>query len=243
MISDLGTFFSGLAAALAPLAGLILWFPFEASLSWVDQSLFYLRSIERAEKTAWGILGALAAYGVTLTRPGWLGSLCWCAGILLLLFLVPTVLMDVARFFADLLGAPLRKRFGPAPGWLLGLPLILAGAVVALAFGWECIHFLWYNGVTHRDLAPTSAAVFSAPIDLLVMTTGWLVAWAGYVMAGMPPLPKIPAPKWLVERRLLREYGLHGSAKCPKCRAPLRTDMARQCAICGADWHAGQDSN
>ena len=44
------------------------------------------------------------------------------------------------------------------------------------------------------------------------------------------------AKTW-VDRTLVKDKRRPADKPCPYCGKPLRTDLARQCFECGADWH------
>lgn len=44
------------------------------------------------------------------------------------------------------------------------------------------------------------------------------------------------SPRWAKIWALHRDGG-HDTPPCPECGEPLRTELAKQCLACGADWH------
>ncbi|MHC4404738.1 MAG: hypothetical protein ACYTG0_34235 [Planctomycetota bacterium] len=73
-------------------------------------------------------------------------------------------------------------------------------------------------------------------VDQRLLTGISMVVWPVGLLLGLPGLVYLAD---VVGRYLAVRPWRRNVNRCPDCRMPLRTEKARQCLRCGADWHAG----
>ena len=107
--------------------------------------------------------------------------------------------------------------------WTVGIALLLAWTAGWAAFSSQ-VHTGWL--AVRIDHEEGGSIPVHDIIAMVMILLGWLFGLGAIVSYSPRAQQKESQPKWKSE-----------VAYCPKCHRKLRTSLAKQCLLCGADWH------
>ena len=213
-------------ANLVPLAGLLF-------LGWQGETVIVLYFVEAA------IIYVLTARMLAVVAG--LRGLNLLPGYLLRYGLGLLMMGAIWYALAGIDARVLRGIFA-APGLWIGVAGMLTGHL--LSYFMDFIGRKEYENLAWKSIEARMLAVY-ATLFLLVLFFGWVLAIFGS--------PRLVAAALVIGKTFValsqhsreRARGAAGAAPeyaastaaCPKCGKPLRTNMAKQCYHCGADWH------